>query len=106
MGVLLLAGSLVGYFVLYVPYAKDRDALRMYVVADNVFLRSSRMSCVEYNILEKIPYGSELITYNKDSEWASVKVNGTEGYMAAPYLLALPHTGRQTRERGLLFPIP
>lgn len=88
LGVLLLAGSLVGYFVWYVPYAKDRDALRMYVVADNVFLRSSCMSGVEYNILEKIPYGSELITYNKDSEWASVKVNGTEGYMAAPYLLA------------------
>lgn len=45
------------------------------------------MAGVEYNILEKIPYGSELITYNKNAEWASVKVNGIEGYMASPYLL-------------------
>ena len=75
------------YFLWYVPYAKDRDALRTYVLADNVFLRSSQMAGVEYNILEKIPYGSELITYNKNAEWASVKVNGIEGYMASPYLL-------------------
>lgn len=34
------------------PYAKDRDALRTYVLADNVFLRSSQMAGVEYNILE------------------------------------------------------
>ena len=77
----------MGYFLWYVPYAKDRDALRTYVLADNVFLRSSPMAGVEYNILEKIPYGSELITYNKNAEWASVKVNGIEGYMASPYLL-------------------
>jgi hypothetical protein len=87
LGVLLLAGGIMGYFLWYVPYAKDRDALRTYVLADNVFLRSSQMAGVEYNILEKIPYGSELITYNKNAEWASVKVNGIEGYMASPYLL-------------------
>jgi len=87
LGVLLLAGGVMAYFLWYVPYAKDRDALRTYVLADNVFLRSSQMAGVEYNILEKIPYGSELITYNKDAEWASVKVNGVEGYMASPYLL-------------------
>lgn len=28
-----------------------------------------------------------MITYNKNAEWASVKVNGIEGYMASPYLL-------------------
>ena len=87
LGVLLLAGGIMGYFLWYVPYAKDRDALRTYVLADNVFLRSSQMAGVEYNILEKIPYGSELITYNKNAEWSSVKVNGIEGYMASPYLL-------------------
>ena len=76
LGGLLLAGGIMGYFLWYVPYAKDRDALR-----------SSQMAGVEYNILEKIPYGSELITYNKNAEWASVKVNGIEGYMASPYLL-------------------
>lgn len=87
LGVLMLAGGIMGYYLWYVPYAKDRDALRTYVVADNVFLRSSQMAGVEYNIIEKIPYGSELITYNRGAEWASVKVNGVEGYMASPYLL-------------------
>lgn len=50
-----------------IPYAKDRDALRTYVVANNVFLRSSKVAGVEYNILQ-VPYGSELITYSKDTE--------------------------------------
>lgn len=87
VGLLVLIGGVAGYFVWYVPYAKDRDALRTYVMATNVFLRSSEMAGVEYNVLGKIPYGSELITYEKGEEWAHVKVNGTEGYMASSYLL-------------------
>lgn len=87
VAVLVLAGGALTYFLWYVPYAKDRDALRTYVLATNVFLRSSQMAGVEYNILDKIPYGSELITYEKGTEWASVKVNGRTGFMASPYLL-------------------
>ena len=87
IGAVVLVGLISGYFVWYAPYAKDRDALRTYVVANNVFLRSSKMAGVEYNVLTKVPYGSELITYTKDSEWAEVKVNGIEGYAASPYLL-------------------
>lgn len=87
IGVLALVGLIAGYFMWYVPYAKDRDALRTYVVANNVFLRSSKMAGVEYNILSKIPYGSELITYSKDVEWAEIKVNGVKGFVASPYLL-------------------
>lgn len=87
VAVVLLIGGICGYFFGYAPYAKDRDALRTYVVANNVFLRSSQMAGVEYNVLGKVPYGSELITYNKGKEWAEVKVNGQKGYVASPYLL-------------------
>ena len=87
IGSLALIGIIIGYFMWYIPYAKDRDALRSYVIANNVFLRSSKVAGVEYNILSKIPYGSELITYSKDMEWAEVKVNGTKGFVASPYLL-------------------
>lgn len=87
IGAIALVGLIAGYFMWYVPYAKDRDALRTYVVANNVFLRSSKVAGVEYNILSKVPYGSELITYSKDTEWAEIKVNGVEGFVASPYLL-------------------
>lgn len=86
-GVLLEVGGILAYFFWYTPYAKDRDAPRTYVVANNVFLRSSRMAGVEYNILGKVPYGTEVITYNKLGDWAEVKVNGQEGVIATPYLL-------------------
>lgn len=85
--VLLIVGGVLGYISWYMPYVKDRDALRTYVLANNVFLRSSEMAGVEYNILGKVPYGSELITYTEGREWASVKVNGVEGYVSSLYLL-------------------
>ncbi len=87
IGALAFVGLIAGYFMWYVPYAKDRDALRTYVVANNVFFRSSKVAGVEYNILSKVPYGSELITYSKDMEWAEIKVNGMKGFVASPYLL-------------------
>lgn len=86
-GVLLAVGGISTYFLWYVPYAKDKDAPRTYVVANNVFLRSSRTAGIESNILRKVPYGTRVITYNKLGDWAEVKVDGQEGVMAAPYLL-------------------
>lgn len=87
VAVLALIVLAVSYFTWYMPYAKDRDALRTYVVATNVFLRSSQVAGVEYNVVNKLPYGSELITYNISGEWAEVKANGTIGYVASAYLL-------------------
>lgn len=87
VAVLVLIVLAVSYFTWYMPYAKDRDALRTYVVATNVFLRSSQVAGVEYNVVNKLPYGSELITYNISGEWAEVKANGTIGYVASAYLL-------------------
>lgn len=83
----LLIAIIAGYFLWYIPYANDRDALRTYIYADNLFLRSSKVAGVEYNILSKVPYGSELITYSMDSEWAEIKVNKVKGFVASSYLL-------------------
>jgi hypothetical protein len=89
LALLLVAGGLAGYFYFYRPYVTDRDAPRYYTFATNTFLRSSQMAGVEHNILDKAPYGSELIVYNSDagSEWASVKWNNTKGFMSSAFLL-------------------
>ena len=76
-----------GYQFWYKDYAKDKAAPRSYVFATNLFLRSSKEANVEYNQLGTIPYGTELITYSNDGEWAYVKVNGQEGYVASNYIL-------------------
>jgi hypothetical protein len=77
---LFVIGGLVSYFLFYKPYATDRDALRFYTFATNTFLRSSQESGVDYNKLGMVPYGSELITYNYDYEWAEVKwINSQTG---------------------------
>lgn len=34
-----------------------------------------------------IPYGTELVVYSDDGEWAYVKANGEKGYVASDYLL-------------------
>ena len=88
VAVVIVIGLIAGYFTWYVPYAKDRDALRTYVVATNVFLRSSQIAGVEYNVVTKLPYGSELITYNITGDWAEVKADGRTGYVASAYLLS------------------
>lgn len=85
--IVVLIASVSAYFIWYVPYAKDRDALRTYVVADNIFLRSSKVLAVEYNILTKIGYGTELITYSKDSEWAEIKTGDIKGFVASQYIV-------------------
>lgn len=83
----LLVGGALAYFLWYVPYAKDRDAERTYVYATNLFLRSEKLAGVEYNVTGKLPYGTELITYTRDAEWAEVKAGDKKGFVAAPYLM-------------------
>lgn len=87
IGVLLVIGGVLVYFLWYAPYVKDRDAPRTYVVANSVFLRSSQLGGIEYNIVDRVSYGSEVITYGKYGEWAEVKANGQEGFISSAYLL-------------------
>ena len=74
----VLAVELAIYAGWYRPYAKDHDALRTYVLADKLFLRSSKTANSEANLIGKLPYGSELITYEMDGEWAKVKTANGE----------------------------
>jgi tetratricopeptide (TPR) repeat protein len=94
LALLLIVGSLVGYFAFYKPYAIDRDASRFYTFATNTFLRSSQEVGVDYNKLGTLPYGSELITYDKGSEWSEVKWKNTQtgeaikGYISSDFILS------------------
>ena len=83
---LLIAGYL-GYQFWYKDYAKDNAAPHSYVFATNLFLRSSKEANTDDNQLGTIPYGTELVVYSDDGEWAYVKADGEKGYVASDYLL-------------------
>jgi hypothetical protein len=86
---LLLTSSLIiGYFVWYKPYIKDKNATRMYSFASSLALRSSPVSGVDYNAIGNILYGSEILVYSNSGEWSVCKANNTEGYTASKYLLS------------------
>jgi len=84
-----------GYFYydnVYLPEKIDREAPRYYSMANVIVLRSSRSAGADFNKVASLPYGTELITYEIDKEWAKVKVNSQngekqEGYVASPYIL-------------------
>lgn len=75
-----------GYYFFYIPYATDRDAPRYYTFT-NLNLRSSEVGEVEYNLLDLLPYGSELITYSVGDEWANVKAHGKKGFVSSSLIL-------------------
>ena len=86
--VLLLIVGYLGYQFWYKDYAKDNAAPHSYVFATNLFLRSSKEANTDNNLLGTMPYGTELVTYSDDGEWAYVKANGQKGYVASDYLLS------------------
>lgn len=92
ISLILLIGGVVGYKFLYTPYEKDKNAPRYYTFSDITNLRSSQMTDTDSGIIEKLPYGTELITYKYDSEWSSVKLKSGKkeitGFIASPYILS------------------
>ena len=89
LSLLLALGGYWYYKNVYLLQKTDREAPRYYTMANAVVLRS------DYNKITSLPYGTELITYEHDSEWSRVKVcqpdgqsNGPEGYVASSLLLA------------------
>lgn len=82
LGIILFAV----YYFFYIPYATDRDAPRYYTFT-NLNLRSSEVGEVEYNLLDLLPYGSELITYSVGDEWANVKAHGKKGVVSSSLIL-------------------
>lgn len=91
----ILASAVGGYFYyknIFLPQKIDREAPRYYSMANVIVLRSSRSAGADFNKVASLPYGTELITYEIDSEWARVKVNTQkeekqEGYVASQYIL-------------------
>lgn len=85
-------GGYLYYDNIYLPEKIDREAPRYYSMANVIVLRSSRSAGADFNKVASLPYGTELITYEHDSEWSRVKVNSLsgdkqEGYVASQYIL-------------------
>jgi len=85
-------GGYLYYDNVYLPEKIDREAPRYYSMANMIVLRSSRSAGADFNKLASLPYGTELITYEIDNEWARVKVNSPngekqEGFVASPFIL-------------------
>lgn len=85
-------GGYLYYDNVYLPEKIDREAPRYYSMANVIVLRSSRSAGADFNKVASLPYGTELITYEIDSEWARVKVNSQngekqEGFVASQYIL-------------------
>ena len=97
VGLFIIAGIVGGYLYYnntYLPEKIDREAPRYYTFANSVVLRSSKSSGADFNKVASLPYGSELITYQYDSEWSQVKVNSAgidgkkpQGYVASPFIM-------------------
>ena len=94
LSLLLALGGYWYYKNVYLLQKTDREAPRYYTMANAVVLRSSKSAGVDYNKIASLSYGTELITYEHDSEWSRVKVsqsnaesNGIEGYVASSLLL-------------------
>jgi lipoprotein-anchoring transpeptidase ErfK/SrfK len=80
------------YYKIYLPEKIDREVARYYSFIPALNLRSSKDAGGDYNKICSIPYGTELITCQHDSEWSHVKYkDGTgeekTGYIASPFLL-------------------
>lgn len=97
VALLLILGGGGGFYYWYyqnvmLPEKIDREAPRMYPMV-NVQLRSSKMAGSDFNKVMTLPFGSELITYDDDGEWARVKYVepssqiAHEGFVASSYLL-------------------
>lgn len=90
--ILCSVGGYLYYDNVYLPDKIDREAPRYYTMANVVVLRSSRSAGADFNKVASLPYGTELISYEVDSEWARVKVNSQsgekqEGFVASQYIL-------------------
>jgi hypothetical protein len=79
------------YYNIYLPAKIDREAARYFSFA-NLNLRSSKDAGGDYNKIGSIPYGEELITYERDSDWSYIKYNkdgskSIKGYVSSAFLL-------------------
>ena len=80
--------GILGYFIWYKPYIKDKNTIRMYSYANSLTLRSSPAAGVDYNEVGNILYGTEILVYSFNGDWVECKANGKKGYVSSKYLLS------------------
>ena len=78
----------VFYFAYYRDYLKDKNAIQMYSMADNLSFRSEP-SIEDRTFISKINFGDKLLVYKINGEWAEVKNDGLKGYIHIKYLDSL-----------------
>ena len=82
------------YNDIYLPEKIDREAARLYVLPNSLFIRSSKMTDIS-NKQASVYFGQELIVYENDGEWSRVKYKkagqkgkeGITGYVMSTYLV-------------------
>lgn len=77
----------IGYFIWYQPYIKDKNATRMYSYANSLALRSSPVGGANYNAIGNLLYGTEILIYSISGDWAECKANDQKGYVSTQFLL-------------------
>jgi hypothetical protein len=84
--IIAITGAL-GYFFWFKQYVKDKNATRMYSYANSLKLRSSPASGADYNVIDNLPYGTELLVYSLNSNWANCKAREKTGFAATQFIL-------------------
>lgn len=87
---LILIGSIGGLYYynnIYLPEKIDRDSPRYFTISNGTNLRSSKITNPDDNILITLPYGTQVIVYEQNTEWSTVKVDNQEGYIASHLLV-------------------
>lgn len=75
------------YLFWYKPYSEESKTPRYYTFT-NLNLRSTETSEDDHNLISMLTYGTELITYSINDEWAKVKANGKIGFVSANLILS------------------
>lgn len=84
LGVFWIGSKFIGNDKSIIPIEESRT---VYVLADNLFLRSSKSSASNSNIIDKVVYGTELTLIADDGNWTEISVNGKKGFVSSDFLL-------------------
>jgi hypothetical protein len=86
-GIVLFVSCIVLFFFVIKPALSDRKTPKYYVITDVLNLRSSEYKDVSNsNVIKEIPFGTEVLVYQQNEDWAKVKVKKLKGYMGSPLL--------------------
>jgi len=79
--------GIIAYVNWIKPYLRDKNAPRMYSYANSLALRSSPVGGANYNAIDNLLYGTEIIIYSISGDWTECKANDKKGYVSTQFLL-------------------